>query len=199
MFLINTRFNFIRNCFFFIKKNLLKNKFRILIVEKKLENLEKKIIDKFNHTLQHISDNVNKIYKYLTKTKSNPMGGIAFLKFTKIGNIIEGNLDYVSFFSTQKMNFNKNLSGGEKTIASFALIMALNKLIIPPLLICDEIDCNLDNWLSEKIVLYMKDHSIKTNTKIYTITLKIRYAILLNNITYIYKHNYGSDFYKIIV
>jgi hypothetical protein len=196
--LLTKRLEFIEKRFIFLKKKLIKNKYQRILIDIKLNKTKKKLNKKFEFFFQIISENVNLIYREITQTLSNPFGGTAFLnfvvnKFTKLKKII-----YTAIPSSRKNYDLKNLSGGEKTIASFALLIALNSVYKPPIIFADEIDFNLDNWHSEKITKFLIKWSEKTKVKLYIITLKIKLILLFQNIIFIYKNTKGSDFYNLI-
>jgi hypothetical protein len=197
--LLEKRLDFVKKRVVFLKKKLIKNRYQQLLINFKLKTVQKKINKKFEFFFKTISECVNLIYKEITKTLSNPLGGTAFLnfsidKFSKLEKVI-----YIAVPSLRKTNDVVNLSGGEKTIASLALIMAINTVNKPPILLTDELDYNLDNWHSEKITKYLIKWSQKEKVKIYVITLKLKFTLLFNNITFIFKNLTGSDFYNLII
>nr|UXY87102.1 structural maintenance of chromosomes 1 [Cryptomonas sp.] len=198
MLSLQSRLKFIQRRFIFLKKQLLKNKYQQLIVENKLSQITKESSKKFNLFFQLISENINYIYKEITKTILNPLGGTAFLSYIKDKNLETEKIIYVAIPSSRKTYDTKDLSGGEKTVASFALIMALNVAILSPLILCDEIDNNLDHWHSEKIMIYMKSISDEKKIKFYIITLKLRFVIIFRCIVFVFISLKGSDFYNFI-
>nr|UXY87588.1 structural maintenance of chromosomes 1 [Cryptomonas curvata] len=197
--LLQKRLEFVQKRFVFLKKKLIKNKYQQILIDSRLKKTKKKLDKKFEIFLQIISENVNLIYKEITQTLSNPLGGVAFInfitnKFTKLKKVI-----YTVIPSSRKHYDIKNLSGGEKTIASFALIIAISTIYKPPIIFADEIDSNLDIWHSEKIMNFLVNWSEKTKIKLYIITLKMKFIILFQNITFIFKNRKGSDFYNLII
>jgi recombinational DNA repair ATPase RecF len=197
--LLEKRIEFVKKRLIFLKKKLIKNRYQQLLINVKLKKIQKKINDKIEFILKTLSERVNLIYKKITKTLANPLGGTAFLnfsldRFSKLEKVI-----YIAIPSLRKTNDYVNLSGGEKTIASLALIMAINTIHNPPIILTDELDFNLDNWHAEKIIKYLIKWSEKEKVQIYMITLKLKFTLLFNNITFIFKNIKGSDFYNLII
>lgn len=101
--------------------------------------------NKFEDFMNILSDEVNKIYKKVSINNNHSLGGSASLY----------NLDSHEPFNSQTrflpippgksyiLDFD-SLSGGEKTVAIIALVFALQKITLSPLIILDEIDAYLD-------------------------------------------------------
>eukprot|EP00801_Mesodinium_rubrum_P010304 Mrub_10352.p1 GENE.Mrub_10352~~Mrub_10352.p1 ORF type:complete len:227 (-),score=55.83 Mrub_10352:6-653(-) len=92
----------------------------------------------FKESFLKINKSVRDIYTNLTG------GGMAELEFESDGDPFEGGLRYYVRPPNKSWNKICNLSGGEKTLASLALIFALHELKPCPFYIMDEIDAALD-------------------------------------------------------
>jgi len=180
-----------------VKNKLVKNRYQQKLVNIKLRNTEEKINFNFSICFQKISKTVNFIYKEITRTNSNPLGGIAFLnfsidEFTKLKKAI-----FVAIPCQGKPHNLTFLSGGEKTIASFALIMSINTILKPFIILCDEIDYNLDTFFSEKLTRFLVKWSNKERVKVLFISLKIRFIFIFFSLFFIIKTKKGSDIIKL--
>ncbi|OLL24879.1 Structural maintenance of chromosomes protein 1, partial [Neolecta irregularis DAH-3] len=151
---------------------------RLQGVESKLHTLEKdfdksrraaKITkDKFNTVrrkrcnlvaFEHISEQIDQIYKDLTKTIAFPLGGTAYLS---LEDEQEPYLDGVKYHAMPPMKRFRDmdqLSGGEKTMAALALLFAVHSYQPSPFFVLDEIDAALDNTNVAKIAAYIKEHA----------------------------------------
>nr|UXY86686.1 structural maintenance of chromosomes 1 [Cryptomonas paramecium] len=186
------------NRFLYIRSKLLENKYRYLLLNKKMNKSQEKLFKKLEWNFQLVSTKVNHIYKRITKTKSNPLGGTAFLKFSD-GKNNKPKISYTAIPSTRRMYNIGALSGGEKIVASFCLIMALHRIYDPPIIFCDELDENLDDIHFKKILKYLVNNSKKKEIKTYMVSLKLKFAKLFECISFILKNQKGSIFYKIFL
>ena len=195
--LLQKRLRFVHKRYIFLKKKLIKIRYQQLLINNRLNKIHKKINKKFEIFVRKLSENVNLIYKELTQTLSNPLGGTALLNFISDKFMQFKNVIYTAIPLSKKSYEVRNLSGGEKTIASFALIIAINTIYKPPLIFTDEIDYNLDRWHSEKIMKFLLTWSEQTKIKLCVITLNLKFTILFQNFTFVFKNEKGSDFYNI--
>ncbi|KAI9352679.1 RecF/RecN/SMC [Obelidium mucronatum] len=116
---------------------------------------------KFHGAFQHISGKIDQIYKELTKSKTFPLGGTAYLS---LEDSDEPYLDGVKFHAMPPMKRFRDmeqLSGGEKTVAALALLFAIHSYRPAPFFVLDEVDAALDNANVAKVANYIKSRASK--------------------------------------
>ncbi|KAG4193301.1 hypothetical protein ERO13_A07G213150v2, partial [Gossypium hirsutum] len=120
---------------------------------------EKQVADEYNSVKQkryelfmdafnHISSNIDRIYKQLTKSGTHPLGGTAYLNLEN-----EDDPFYTRFRDMEQ------LSGGEKTVAALALLFSIHSYKPSPFFILDEVDAALDNLNVAKVAGFIRSKS----------------------------------------
>ncbi|GAB2282248.1 Structural maintenance of chromosomes protein 1 [Dionaea muscipula] len=131
---------------------------------------EKEIADKFNAVkdqryskfmtaFNHISSNINKIYKQLTKSNTHQMGGTAYLNLENEDDPYLHGMKYTVMPPTKRFRDMEQLSGGEKTVAALALLFAIHSFKPSPFFILDEVDAALDNLNVAKVAQFIQSKS----------------------------------------
>lgn len=82
-------------------------------------------MDAFNH----ISSNIDKIYKQLTRSNTHPLGGTAYLNLENEDDPFLHGIKYTAMPPTKRFRDMEQLSGGEKTIAALALLFAIHRCV----------------------------------------------------------------------
>lgn len=80
-------------------------------------------MDAFNH----ISSNIDKIYKQLTKSSTHPLGGTAYLNLENEDDPFLHGIKYTAMPPTKRFRDMEQLSGGEKTVAALALLFSIHR------------------------------------------------------------------------
>eukprot|EP00252_Welwitschia_mirabilis_P022634 TRINITY_DN6180_c0_g1_i1.p1 TRINITY_DN6180_c0_g1~~TRINITY_DN6180_c0_g1_i1.p1 ORF type:complete len:1224 (-),score=352.15 TRINITY_DN6180_c0_g1_i1:258-3929(-) len=128
---------------------------------------EKEITDKYNAVKQkryemfmdafnHISTNIDKIYKRLTQSHTHPFGGTAYLSLENEDDPYLHGIKYTAMPPTKRFREMEQLSGGEKTVAALALLFAIHSFKPSPFFVLDEVDAALDNLNVDKIANYIR-------------------------------------------
>ncbi|XP_058094552.1 structural maintenance of chromosomes protein 1 [Magnolia sinica] len=131
---------------------------------------EKEITDKFNSVKQrryqlfteafdHISNNIDKIYKQLTKSNTHPLGGTAYLNLENEDDPFLHGIKYTAMPPTKRFRDMEQLSGGEKTVAALALLFSIHSYRPSPFFILDEVDAALDNLNVAKVAGFIRSKS----------------------------------------
>lgn len=131
---------------------------------------EQKIIDEFNEVKQqrydafmnafkHISEQIDFIYKELTKSAASPLGGSAYLTLEDEDEPYNSGIKYHAMPPMKRFRDMELLSGGEKTVAALALLFAIHLFQPSPFFVLDEIDAALDNSNVAKIANYLKKYA----------------------------------------
>ncbi|XP_010262325.1 PREDICTED: structural maintenance of chromosomes protein 1 [Nelumbo nucifera] len=131
---------------------------------------EKEITDKYNAVKQkryelfmdafnHISSNIDKIYKQLTKSNTLPLGGTAYLNLENEDDPYLHGIKYTAMPPTKRFRDMEQLSGGEKTVAALALLFSIHSYRPSPFFILDEVDAALDNLNVAKVAGFIRSKS----------------------------------------
>ncbi|RWR83973.1 structural maintenance of chromosomes protein 1 [Cinnamomum micranthum f. kanehirae] len=131
---------------------------------------EKVIADKYNSKKQqryelfmqafdHISSNIDKIYKQLTKSSTHPLGGTAYLNLENEDDPFLHGIKYTAMPPTKRFRDMEQLSGGEKTVAALALLFSIHSYRPSPFFILDEVDAALDNLNVAKVAGFIRSKS----------------------------------------
>ncbi|KAF5482401.1 hypothetical protein F2P56_002975 [Juglans regia] len=119
------------------------------------EERYKLFMDAFNH----ISNNIDKIYKQLTKSNTHPLGGTAYLNLENEDDPFLHGIKYTAMPPTKRFRDMEQLSGGEKTVAALALLFSIHSYRPSPFFILDEVDAALDNLNVAKVAGFIRSKS----------------------------------------
>jgi len=114
----------------------------------------------FNKAFVHIQDQINHVYKELTRTDAYPLGGQAYLDIEEDTDTpyLSG-IKYHAMPPLKRFRDMEHLSGGEKTMAALALLFAIHSYQPSPFFVLDEVDAALDNANVETIKKYIREHA----------------------------------------
>ncbi|KAJ3819711.1 RecF/RecN/SMC N terminal domain-containing protein [Lentinula raphanica] len=113
----------------------------------------------FMNAYTHISDCIDQVYKDLTKGKSSPTGGTAYLSLDDSEEPYNGGIKYHAMPPLKRFRDMEQLSGGEKTVAALALLFAVHSYQPAPFFVLDEVDAALDNTNVAKVANYIKSQA----------------------------------------
>ncbi|CAG9573537.1 conserved hypothetical protein [Leishmania major strain Friedlin] len=105
--------------------------------ERELQTLKGTRRQAFMHTFEHIRQRLKEVYQLLTH------GGDADMELVDVNDPFEG-INFVVRPPKKSWKQISNLSGGEKTLSSLALIFSLHHIKPTPIYVMDEIDAALD-------------------------------------------------------
>ncbi|XVF21578.1 hypothetical protein REPUB_Repub12eG0101700 [Reevesia pubescens] len=131
---------------------------------------EKEVADAYNSVKQrryemfmeafnHISSNIDRIYKQLTKSGTHPLGGTAYLNLENEDDPFLHGIKYTAMPPTKRFRDMEQLSGGEKTVAALALLFSIHSYKPSPFFILDEVDAALDNLNVAKVAGFIRSKS----------------------------------------
>ncbi|KAK8654205.1 hypothetical protein V6N13_128178 [Hibiscus sabdariffa] len=131
---------------------------------------EKQVADAYNSVKQrryelfmeafnHISSNIDRIYKQLTKSGTHPLGGTAYLNLENEDDPFLHGIKYTAMPPTKRFRDMEQLSGGEKTVAALALLFSIHSYRPSPFFILDEVDAALDNLNVAKVAGFIRSKS----------------------------------------
>ncbi|CUM64798.1 uncharacterized protein PRCAT00002410001 [Priceomyces carsonii] len=145
------------------------------------EELKRKRLDEFMKGFNTISMSLKEMYQMIT------MGGNAELELVdSLDPFSEGIMFSVMPPKKSWKNIS-NLSGGEKTLSSLALVFALHKYKPTPLYVMDEIDAALDFRNVSIVANYIKERT--KNAQFVVISLRNNMFELAQQLVGIYKVN----------
>lgn len=124
----------------------------------KFEKLKDERYEKFMKAYDHVSDNIDEVYKELTKSRASPLGGSAYLTLEDEDEPYSFGVKYHIMPPLKRFRDMENLSGGEKTIGALALLFAVHSFHPSPFFVLDEVDAALDNSNVNKIANYISKH-----------------------------------------
>ncbi|KAK6355243.1 Structural maintenance of chromosomes protein 1 [Orbilia brochopaga] len=120
--------------------------------------VKEKRIQLFNKAFSHISDQIGKVYKDLTKSTTFPLGGTAYLDVEDAEEPYRDGIKYHAMPPMKRFRDMEHLSGGEKTMAALALLFAIHSYQSSPFFVLDEVDAALDNANVQKIANYIRNN-----------------------------------------
>ncbi|PPR99427.1 hypothetical protein GOBAR_AA21245 [Gossypium barbadense] len=113
----------------------------------------------FMDAFNHISSNIDRIYKQLTKSGTHPLGGTAYLNLENEDDPFLHGIKYTAMPPTKRFRDMEQLSGGEKTVAALALLFSIHSYKPSPFFILDEVDAALDNLNVAKVAGFIRSKS----------------------------------------
>ncbi|XP_022960554.1 structural maintenance of chromosomes protein 1-like isoform X1 [Cucurbita moschata] len=128
-------------------------------VADKFSSIKQKRYELFMDAFNHISGNIDKIYKQLTKSNTHPLGGTAYLNLENEDEPFLHGIKYTAMPPTKRFRDMEQLSGGEKTVAALALLFSIHSFRPSPFFILDEVDAALDNLNVAKVAGFIRSKS----------------------------------------
>ncbi|KAK7277559.1 hypothetical protein RJT34_22574 [Clitoria ternatea] len=125
----------------------------------RFNEIKQKRYDLFMEAFNHISGNIDKIYKQLTKSGTHPLGGTAYLNLENDDDPYLHGIKYTAMPPTKRFRDMEQLSGGEKTVAALALLFSIHSFKPSPFFILDEVDAALDNLNVAKVAGFIRSKS----------------------------------------
>lgn len=129
------------------------------VAKEKFERVKQQRYELFDKAFKHISGRIDKIYKELTRTKSFPLGGTAYLSLEDEEEPYLDGVNYNAMPPMKRFCDMELLSGGEKTMAALALLFAIHSYHPSPFFVLDEVDAALDNANVNNIARYILQHA----------------------------------------
>jgi structural maintenance of chromosome 1 len=120
------------------------------------EKVKNKRQELFNKAFTHISDQIDSVYKDLTRGIISHIGGQAFLDSEDPEEPYLAGIKYNTMPPNKRFRSMEQLSGGEKSIAALALLFTIHSYQPSPFFVLDEVDAALDNANVAMLVRYIK-------------------------------------------
>ena len=116
------------------------------------EAVKKERYDLFMECFQHVSENIDGIYKALTRRIS----ASAVLTASDADEPFGGSVDYCCIIPGKPCRPMTSLSGGEQSLASLALLFAIRSYNPAPFFVLDEVDAALDSSNVAKLANFIR-------------------------------------------
>lgn len=113
----------------------------------------------FQNAFTHISEQIDPIYKELTRSETFPLGGTAYLTLEDSEDPFLHGIKYHAMPPTKRFRDIDQLSGGEKSIAALALLFAIHSYQPSPFFVLDEVDAALDQQNVARVATYIRNHA----------------------------------------
>ncbi|XP_077373299.1 structural maintenance of chromosomes protein 1B [Festucalex cinctus] len=135
--------------------------------QQEFEEVKAKRYRLFSQCFDHVSDVIDSIYKRICRNKSAQ----AILSADNPEEPYLAGINYNCVAPGKRFVSMENLSGGEKAIASLALVFAIYSFRPAPFLILDEVDAALDNTNIGKVTSFLREES-REKMQVIVISLK---------------------------
>lgn len=144
--------------------------------EREREKLIFFLFQKFRYKLfydayAHISEQIDRVYKDLTRSPTFTLGGTAYLTLEDSDEPYLEGIRYFAMPPMKRFRDMEQLSGGEKSVAALALLFAIHSYKPSPFFVLDEVDAALDNSNVSTVANYIRQHAT-TNFQFIVISLK---------------------------
>eukprot|EP00455_Lapot_gusevi_P003813 TRINITY_DN11553_c0_g1_i8.p1 TRINITY_DN11553_c0_g1~~TRINITY_DN11553_c0_g1_i8.p1 ORF type:complete len:292 (-),score=107.73 TRINITY_DN11553_c0_g1_i8:34-825(-) len=147
----------------------------------------------FERAFNHVSQRIDGIYKKLTRDREEMGGGTAYLT---LENSEEPYLDGVKYSAiplNKRYRDMEQLSGGEKSVASLALLFALHSYRPAPFFVLDEVDAALDGVNVNRVSNYIRDRSHQESLQCVVISLKDAFYEKADGLVGVYRDRAGAS------
>ncbi|KAI8976004.1 hypothetical protein BDB01DRAFT_844638 [Pilobolus umbonatus] len=141
------------------------------LAKEQFQNIKQKRYSAFTDAFSHISEQIDRVYKDLTKSPTFPLGGTAYLSVENTEEPYLEGIRYHAMPPMKRFRDMEQLSGGEKSVAALALLFAIHYYKPSPFFVLDEVDAALDNTNVSTVASYIREHATD-NFQFIVISLK---------------------------
>jgi len=141
----------------------------------------------FMRMFTHVKENIDNVYKALTKSKKHPLGGNAYLNLEDEEKPFLSGIKYNAMPPGKRFRDMDQLSGGEKTVAALALLFAIHSCHPAPFFVLDEVDAALDSANVNKVSNYVRSRTREEALQCIVISLKDTFYHKADALVGIYK------------
>ncbi|BDA42403.1 Structural maintenance of chromosomes protein 1A [Coccomyxa sp. Obi] len=125
-------------------------------IAKAFNSVRQKRYDAFSAAFEHIASVIDPIFKELTRSSVNPVGGTAYLSLENTEEPFLAGIKFTAMPPSKRFREIEQLSGGEKTVAALALLFAIHSYHPSPFFVLDEIDAALDATNVARVAEYIR-------------------------------------------
>ncbi len=120
-----------------------------------IEQVEKDKTEHFMAAFNEVCENFSHLFSRVTG------GGDGRLELQKPEDPFSGGVDLYLQFPGKPMRLGSGASGGERSVAAIAYLLAIQKFLKAPFYLFDEIDAHLDDHNTSRLAEVLKDNSIE--------------------------------------
>lgn len=128
---------------------------RVAVLEANFEKTKAERTARFMKCFRHVEGVVQPFYKELTSYDGYE-GGSAYLDLDDAEEPYNGGITFTACPPGKRFFPMELLSGGEKSMASMALLFAMHSYRPPPFMILDEVDAPFDKKNTDSLVRYLQ-------------------------------------------
>lgn len=118
-----------------------------------IEQVEKEKTDHFMAAFNEVCENFNTLFSRVTG------GGDGRLELQKPEDPFSGGVDLYLQFPGKPMRLGSGASGGERSVAAIAYLLAIQRFLKAPFYLFDEIDAHLDDINTSRLADVLKENS----------------------------------------
>jgi chromosome segregation protein len=120
-----------------------------------IEEVEREKTEHFMHAYNEICENFSSLFEKLTG------GGDGRLELQKPESPFSGGVDLYIQFPGKPMRLAGGASGGERSVAAIAYLLAIQKFLKSPFYLFDEIDAHLDDLNTARLAEVLKENAME--------------------------------------
>ena len=190
--IMDDQFNFLQQKFLHFKRKMINNRKNYFVIPQRNLNMKNLSNKKFSNYFENWSKLARVIYKNLTATHLNPLGGTIFFDYIPVQPKRKGQILFSIIPLSKNIKNFESLSKGESTLATLAIFVAFNYVNSPPLVVLDEFDSHLDSLNLEKFFWIFKKLEKKRSWNIIIISQKKTFSLYFSELLGIYRYEDGS-------
>lgn len=158
-------------------------------MKKKFNEKREERRTKFMELYDSLDETINPVYQMFTRRGShNEHSGVAYLAIEDTDEPYLGGIKYTAMPPHKRFRDLEQLSGGEKAVASLALVVALQKFLKAPFIILDEPDASLDKINLKQAAMALKELSEDDNgSQIICVSLRDRFFEYADSLAGVFK------------
>eukprot|EP01084_Bolivina_argentea_P186866 322003_1 len=165
---------------------------KVSSINNRVEKYRELRCNQLTECFEIIQKNIKRIYAELTASRQYKNGGKAFLNSGGAINLFDDEIIFNAMPPGKPFRDIQQLSGGEKSVASLALLFAIHSYKQSPFFILDEIDAALDQKNVQRVCNYIRKKSMQ-NTQIIVISLKDKFFSNANSLIGVCKNRRNGD------
>jgi len=136
------------------------------------DTIKEQRLKTFMTAYEHLARAVKATYTQLTASAEMPIGGSAYLTLESIDEPYLHGVKYSAMPPAKRFRAMSELSGGEKAVASLAMLFAIHSFRPAPFFVLDEIDAALDNINVARVANYIRARCHREHLQVVVISLK---------------------------
>jgi structural maintenance of chromosome 1 len=157
------------------------------VASERFDAKKKERTELFMAAFNHVTRTIDDVYKALTRSRGTPLGGSAYISLENPDEPFLGGIKFTAMPPMKRFRDMESLSGGEQTVASLALLFAIQGFRPSPFVVLDEVDSALDSSNVSSVASYVRQRS--RDLQFIVISLKDKFYQHANSLVGIYRRN----------